>query len=262
MNTFQQTQKNTIESVSNIVEDDRTYYYRIGLHYQLVESYVRMERNFLEAINRGCVNSMYELGIYYLMKYYENGESNELMEKYFLMAIENGCVNSMYELGSYYNSIADYDKMNFYYAMINDGNYSVLATKFPNIAFNLGRYYQTVENNSLMLEYYELCYKHDDDRPKGYLLNYYANNILEYYGWLHSLEDNELISNIKRELSADHEVSIYLEKMNKHKTNIKNCVICFESKQHIDIYYCPLGHEVCVSCYCKIDTCYYRCGRR
>ena len=94
------------------------------------------------------------------------------------------------------------------------------------------------------------------------LSKYYANDILRYYGWLNSLENNDVISNIKKELSTDLEVRIYLEKIYAHEGNIKDCIVCYETNQHIDMHYCPRGHEVCINCYCKTNTCYYRCGKK
>lgn len=64
------------------------------------------------AIERGSVNSMYNLGHYY----YECKDIKNMF-KYYLMAIELRDIDTMYELAIYYQKIKDFDNMRKYYLM-------------------------------------------------------------------------------------------------------------------------------------------------
>ena len=58
------------------------------------------------------------------------------------------------------------------------------------------------------------------------------------------------------QLNNYDEIISYLEKINNNLSNIKECIICYDTKININMY---CGHEICINCYCKIDLCYYKC---
>jgi len=102
--------------------NSKKLFYKLGHYYQYIEhNYIKMEENYLLAINKGCVKAMYNLGVYYesietdykmytLKKKLDNRSNPDKgdfsnyykMHKYYSMAIEKGCVKSMNNLGDYY----------------------------------------------------------------------------------------------------------------------------------------------------------------
>jgi hypothetical protein len=67
---------------------------------------------YVLAIERGSVNSMFNLGHYY----YECRDITNMF-KYYFMAIELRDIDTMYELSIYYQKIKDFDNMRKYYLM-------------------------------------------------------------------------------------------------------------------------------------------------
>jgi len=123
--------------------------------------------------------------------------------------------------------------------------------------FRLGKYYENEEEDyDLMLKYYGLCLENNDLKPDNSLSEYFSND-LKYYNWLNSLNNkNDTISNIITRLSESDKVKEYLNKIENNLSNIKKCIVCYDTDIHIGLY---CGHEICSNCYCKVNMCYYRC---
>ena len=79
-----------------------------------------MKKYYLMAIEKGCLDAMFNLGYYY-----DKIEHNyELMKEYYSMAIEKGHTKSMFNLGYYYQTKHyNYDLMKKYYLMCNKYEY-------------------------------------------------------------------------------------------------------------------------------------------
>ena len=124
--------------------------------------------------------------------------------------------------------------------------------------YDLGIYFHEIQDYNTMLRYFILSFQHNDIRPHKLLIKYFNNNLI-YYNWLNSINNrNETIYKIIMEMNEITEVKIYLEKINNNLSNIKECIICYDTKININMY---CGHEICVNCYCKIDCCYYKCKK-
>lgn len=86
--------------------------YYDSLLYPTEETKNNIIKYYTLAVERGSVNSMFNLGHYY----YECNEYEKML-KYYLMAIELGDIDTMYDLSIYYQNIKDYDNMRKYYLM-------------------------------------------------------------------------------------------------------------------------------------------------
>ena len=223
--------------------------YFLASYYLITEKdYDLMKKYFLMAIDKDNIDAMYYLGLYY-----RNTEKDyDLMKRYFLMAIDKGNDNAMYDLGCYYLITEnDYELMNKYYLMaVDKGN--------VNAMYDLGCYYKEIKDYKLMLKYFVLCFQNNDSKPNNILLNYFKNKLV-YYNWLKALNNkNETIYKIIMEMNNITEVKIYLQKIYNNLSNIKECIICYDTNINIDMY---CGHQICINCYCKIDCCYYKCKK-
>jgi hypothetical protein len=65
-----------------------------------------------------------------------------------------------------------------------------------------------------------------------------------------AINENDIIAK-KDTILYDH---IY-----KYYDNIKECIICYNTKINIK-YNC--GHDICFDCYSKHKNCYYRCIKK
>ncbi len=149
----------------------------IGLYYEYIKNYIKMEEWYLKAIDLKCGESMYNLAEYYC----KNLEYDKC-EKYYLLAIEHGNVYALNGLGFYYGyNKHDYKNMKKYLRMSADLN-------SPVAMYNLGYYYQIYEINYVeMKKWYWLAIKYDNKNNEGIyidsLLNlaYYYKNITKEY---------------------------------------------------------------------------------
>ena len=67
------------------------------------------------------------------------------------------------------------------------------------------------------------------------------------------------MSNILTQMEKnDDDIIFYLQKITQNLSNIKECIICYDTNISIDMY---CGHEICIHCYCKINNCYYKCKK-
>lgn len=155
--------------------------YKIGFYYQNEKNYSMMKEYYemsikLDSKNLNPINN--------LIDYYTNIEiNNELMIKYCQMAYECGCKKFLEKLGNHYYKIKDYPNMFKYYNMIlnvNDYNKS-------NVYFNLGKYYDEVEeDNILMIKYYSMAIDSCNSKAMHNLALYCQNmkdykNMKKYY---------------------------------------------------------------------------------
>jgi TPR repeat protein len=179
-----------------------------------------MKKYYLICIEKGCLKSMYSLGVYY--ESFREKDYEE-MKKYFLMGSENGCPRCMFRLAQYYEII--------------EQNFEAMK-----------KYYLMSINNGMILSMYHL---------KNYYF-YKEKNKLKFYNLLYNLEiKSDIIVNTMNELSLnDLTINKYQNKINLNKNNIKECIICYETLSHIS-FNCK--HEICINCYCCIDKCFYRC---
>ena len=86
--------------------------YYDSLLYPTEETSHNIIKYYTLAVDRGSVNSMFNLG-----HYYSECNEYEKMFKYYLMAIELGDIDTMYDLSIYYQNIKDFDNMRKYYLM-------------------------------------------------------------------------------------------------------------------------------------------------
>jgi len=117
--------------------------FNLGFFYQCVqENYFLAEKYYLQAIENGNVRAMSELGLVYY-----NQEKYNLAEKYYLQAIENGDSISMIHLGDLYESQKKYDLAEMCYLQtIEEGNSFVIS----NLVF---MYYAQNKNRELTRQY-------------------------------------------------------------------------------------------------------------
>jgi len=96
--------------VTKMIESVGIYYDTMYLENE--ETKKNTFKYYIMAIERGSINSMYNLGHFYF-------EMNDLenMFKYYFMAVELGDIDTMYELSIYYQKIRDFDNMRKYYLM-------------------------------------------------------------------------------------------------------------------------------------------------
>jgi tetratricopeptide (TPR) repeat protein len=123
-------------------------------------------------VERGISLGMMHLGLYYLDKEFYN-----VGEKYLLMAIENGCIDSAYYLGMFYKKIKDFRNMEKIFKLIikYENNDFWFDT-----CMELGKYYDNEDDTIHMIKYYMLAYKYSVvnkmfiELPK-HVLGYIAN---------------------------------------------------------------------------------------
>lgn len=144
--------------------------YNLGLYYDNIEhNYDMMEKYFLMAVEYGNIEAMYALGHYYRDKH-----NNELMKKYLLMAIDNGRTDAMYELGCYYRDKGDdYELMKKYLLMAIDNG-------CVDAMYDLGCYYRYEGDDfELMKKYFLMAGEAGDD-----------NSFIELVCYYNGVEDN------------------------------------------------------------------------
>jgi TPR repeat protein len=172
--------------------------YYDSLLYPTEETNHNIIKYYTLAIERGSVNSMFNLGHYY----YECNEFEKMM-KYYLIAIELGDIDTMYDLSIYYQNIKDFDNMRKYYLMALE---ETEKPDHPGISVNDGE-----KDFDLFVLKEEL----DKIENKPYYL----------------LKKLQKISCIK-------EIMIFENKKKLFGTlnYILECGICCETKLHVDLY--------------------------
>ena len=151
----------------------------------------------LLAIERGSINSMFNLGHYY----YECNDYDNMF-KYYFMAVELRDIDTMFELAIYYQKIKDFDNMIKYYIM------ALEETKNPDskgIVVNDGKKYFDLFNLKEELEKIE---------NKSSIL----------------IEALQEINCIKQIMVFENKKKLF-----KSFNHIIECGICYETKLHIDL---------------------------
>jgi len=124
-----------------------------------------MKRWYEMAIEKGCVDSMYNIALYY-----EDIEKDyNLMKFYYEMAIEKGCSASMNNLAYHYELIEkDYTLMKKYYEMALEKGHIISM-------YNFGLYYQEIEKDyDKMKMYLEMGNEKGHEKCKDTLESYYT----------------------------------------------------------------------------------------
>jgi len=89
------------------------------------------------------------------------------------------------------------------------------------------------------------------------LENYCLDNKLKFFNLLYNLRTQEKIIIDKiNELYKNPIINNYIQKINTSENIIKECIVCYETKQNIQL---SCKHEICIDCYCNVDRCYYHC---
>ena len=87
----------------------------LGKHYEIIGDYDNCIKYYMIGINKGCILSMNNLGVYYL------SYNPKLAYKYIKMACDKGCKISIYNLGYYYELINDIpNSIKYYKEYIDD----------------------------------------------------------------------------------------------------------------------------------------------
>jgi len=152
-----------IKSIEN--EEDGLKDYFLGLIYDGQMEYNLAEKYYLQAIEKGHADAMFNLG-----NLYRNQEKYDLAEKYYLQAIEKGDANAMFNLGLLYYNQEKYDLAEKYYLQaIEKGNAKAMS--------NLGTLYWSQEIYDLTEKYYLLAIEKENTEVMFNLaLLYYSQN--------------------------------------------------------------------------------------
>jgi tetratricopeptide (TPR) repeat protein len=229
-----------------INKGDSNAMFNLACYYNLINNYEEMKKYYLMAIEKENSNAMYYLG-----SYYEDNNDYEEMKKYYLFAIEKENSNAMTSLGSYYEDNENYEEMKKYYLMaIEKGNSDAM--------FKFGYYYEDIKDYAEMQKYYLMAIEKENSNAMFKLKNYYKDNVLKLFNLFSNLNNkSEIVIKKINELSKLSIIDNYIDKVNNSINNIKDCIICYENKQHIQF---DCGHEICINCYCEVENCYYKCN--
>ena len=119
---------------------------------------------------------------------------------------------------------------------------------------NFGSYYGNVEKNYDEMKKYYLMAINLNNIDALFLLKKYYNNDLLFYKTLMSIENKSNI--VLDELdNVKYLYEINLD-INTQQNNIKECIICYETKIHLQF---ECGHEACYDCFKKMNKCFYNC---
>jgi tetratricopeptide (TPR) repeat protein len=212
----------------------------IGIYYNIQHDYDKMDIYYLIALERGNIDSMYYLGMYYcyIEKNYDKTEyyylmaiesGNDIhithtlgyfyqtkacnytkMKYYYLLSIKRGCTDSMNNLAYYYYEKKDYIKSMEYYLMSFEENKNICSI------FALGSYYKKIEDYDKMKYYYSFG---SNDKNVVHELGKYYKYIEEDYD---KAKQNFLIGIIKNCYLCEYEfidITIPLERYILYKEN-------------------------------------------
>ena len=231
--------KNNLLSVFEMGHKDGYYY--LAMYYKLKGNYHKMKTYFLLNIEKyHCDESMLEMGLHYDdLKIYDK------MVSYYFMSSTYNNISAIYNLSQFYKS-GDNDKQKMLY-YINLG----IELGDVDCIYELSIYYGSITEFDKMVEYYELAIEKDDgtcvnDGIMGFNI-FYVLKFLE-------MRPNKSQKVMKKFLELQKKNTDYLTYKNKINLftklqHIQECMICYETKLHIDI---NCGHTFCVDCYCKI----------
>ena len=110
--------KNALDQLLPIKEKDARILFRIGYAYEALQDWVHAETYYLQAIEKGDINSMHSLGLLY------GGEKGNFQEarKYFRMAADEGHTDAMFYLALLYEKALDNpEQAEKYYQMAGEG---------------------------------------------------------------------------------------------------------------------------------------------
>jgi len=164
---------------------------------------------YLFCINRGCTESMYNLGIYY----YEHNDI-ENMFKYYLMGIELKDIDCMFELSIYYQGVNDIENMKKYY---------LLAL-------------EEIENSNLKDKTFV------NDGEKDF-------NLFKLKEILDSVDNpSKTVTNKIKKINSIKDIIIFdnKKKLFASLNHVVECGICYETCLNINL---NCGHCVCTTCY-------------
>lgn len=268
--------------------------YELGHIYELESNFKLMKKYYLLAISQVHILSMYRLGLYYK----NQKKSLKLSSKYFKMAIEYDHENSIIEYADCKYKAKSYELAITWYKKIFDLGHWDIISNWAHCYLHL----KQPEQLELMVEqlesdpnknitsfqivliklYDELAKYYKDNKDNDNVYKYYVKGIilsdsialknleefvdkpLKLYNLLMSIEEknkNNMIKNKISELLDNSKVRFYSNKITLFSklNNIKECLVCYSNKIHINF---DCGHDVCVDCYCSMDTCQFRCDKK
>ena len=216
-------------------------YYNKGVYYDTVRDYPNMEKSFMDAIALDHIQAMNRLGLYY-----DDISDIDNMLKYYLLAIELKDTSAMYNLARYYSDTNDYENMMKYYLLAID-------LDDTDCCYELAIHYQNIKDYENMKKYYtkatEIEIKSESSKLHAVNNGFNDFNVFLLLNMLESIENpNENIREKIKKLLQSKEIIMY---NNKKRTSLKlnhidECIICYETKLHINIY---CGHCFCIDCY-------------
>jgi tetratricopeptide (TPR) repeat protein len=217
-------------------------YYNKGVYYDTLRDYDNMEKAFLEAIKFDHIQAMNRLGLYY-----DDISNEEKMLKYYLQAIDFGETAAMYNLARYYNDTKNYKEMMKYYLQ-------AIELGDTDCCYELSIHYQNQKDLENMKKYYimatEIELKNNFIINKSAVNNGFNDfNPFALINMLETIENpNSNIKSKLEQLCRNKEIVIYQNKIRIAKTlnHIDECIICYDTKLHINIY---CGHCFCIDCY-------------
>lgn len=216
-------------------------YYNKGILCDKIGDFSNMIDAFNEASKFEHTQAMNRLGLYY-----DDNKKPELMLKYYLLAIDLGDTTAAYNLARYYFDIGEFINMKKYY---------LLGIKLGDTdsAYELALYYHDLKDYDNMKKYYiiatEMEIMNPIKNPLAINDGFKDFNPFTLISILESIKNQN--SNIKTkidQLSKNKEITIYFNKIRvaKKLNHTEECIICYETKLHINIY---CGHCFCIDCY-------------
>jgi len=132
----------------------------------------------------------------------------------------------------------------YYLMAIDKGNSTTMN--------NLGNYYHKIKYYDQMIKYYLMAIEKNNTVAMYQLSKYYwyteKNYILAKKYFTMAIDNDNILA--KKD-------NILYDFIYKYFDNIKECIICYDTKINIK-YNCD--HDVCFECYSKNNICYYRCN--
>ena len=214
-------------------------YYNKGNLYDKLKDYKKMEEAYIEASKFDHIQALNRLGLYY-----DDNHEIEKMLKYYLLAIEKEDISAMYNLARFYSDNNDFENMIKYYLIAIELNDTDCCYELSIHFDNMKKYYL----KAVDLEVTKKC-------PTTNRVN---NGLTDFnsFGLLYMLDSVEYINDIfnnninekKKILLQSKEIVIYQNKIRvaNQWNMIQECVICYETKLHLNIY---CGHCFCIDCY-------------
>jgi hypothetical protein len=226
------------------------------------------ELNDIKSITYLCNNINIIMKTYYIQSCYSNTKKikpvlNQLEEKHVAEFLKYNIAGANLNI-----DIAIDNLVTFYLNNIDEENmtkYLLLSTNYKLYEL-VAAYYVYQNNNELIMKYYLMAKIFNpkscifDERIRNNISYKYTTK-LEMYNLLLKLQKCEYTDYWLKEFSNEKEIKIFNNKKRlfENLNNIKQCIICYETKINIDI---DCGHELCCDCYCnskRIKKCHYNC---